>query len=282
MATLTEINTELVTEITEALTAAGITSVSVGSEWPSKEALQDVGNGGPAIVAVIHRTTPYQRRNMRFEHSRTVNPVSIQSTVSDFSIAPGQSITITLAFSLGSTAVNRGDIVSCALVNGDRNNSVSYTAPHGASLNSMATGLAAVINSSLSPVLAVAHGAVVTVTNGSTAGYHISSNVGNAIQIAEAIMWADSSMQINCWSGDLATKGLIRDTLVVFLAGLDDKDGFSLPSCEWVKFRLHTGKPIDADTDKDVFTDLFLFTIEYMIDEVFTKYVVVATSPQLP
>ena len=283
MATLSEVNSKLVTLIKNALTGANITAVKVGSEWPSDDVLEDAGNGiAPSVIAVIHKMSTFPTQNLSFQHSYTTYQVGIQSHVSDFSIAPSQSVSLTISLAEGSLAVKKDDMVSCILSNGDSNEAATYIAPSGsATLNTMAAGLAAAIQTKFSGFSATASGSVITITNGQAVGYHIASSVGNRTDVSKAVKWAIRSMQINVWCGDLETKKNIRNAMEILLGQLDDSDGFILPSNEWVRLKFNGAKPNDADTDKDVYCDFYLFTIEHFVDIPIEKWAVVATDPDL-
>lgn len=282
MATLAAINTELVTLVQGALTAAGVTTAQVGSEWPAKDDLENAGRDSIPVVAIVHKMTAYQSRNMRYPHSVTDNPVGIQSTTSDFSIAPSQSVTITLSYASESSAVNVNDGVSCGFVNGNFNTATSCGAVSGDTLSSMATKLATAINAAaITGISASASGDVVTVSNSGPSGYHIYSNVGNTTTIAETVKWASRSMQINVWCGDLTTKFAIQQAIETLLSQIDDAQGFALPSTEWIELKFHGARPDDTTTDKDVYCDLYLFTVDHMVDVSIELWPILATNPQI-
>lgn len=281
MATLSEINTQLVTLVNNALEAASIEGVQVGTEWPPKDALQDAGKDITPIIAIIHKLTNYQTRNLRLKHSTTTTPVSIESVVSDFSITPGQVVHLTLSLSVGFSSVGAGQIASCVLSNADTTNAATYVSVGGDTLDTMATALAAAIHSTFPAITATASGAVITVTNGDTVGYNISSNVGSTTLVKESVKWACRSMQINAWSGDLVARAAIHECIEQLLGSLDDAEGFALVSTEWIDLAFHGAKPDDAETDKDVFCDIFLFTLENMVDIPIEQFAVVAPIMQL-
>lgn len=279
MAQLSDINSQLVSLVEAALANANLYNISVGTEWPNTDSLQNADQN--PVIAIIHKQTSYQPRNMRFEHSETVNPVGTSSALSDTSLSPGQSVTLTLSFAKGSSAVNEGDTVSFVISNGDSNNAATFTAPAGATLQSMADGLANAIASKITTFQANSAGSVVTITNNDTAGYTVSSNVGNSVDVMETVNWAIRSMQINAWCGDLKTKYNIQSVLETLLAQISDAPGFFLPSGEWVYLKYHGAKPDDEETDKNVYCDFYLFTIENMVDVPVEMWTIVAPISNL-
>lgn len=276
MALLADINTQLVSLVSNALSAAGISNCQVGSEWPPKDILQNAGQDMTSVIAVLHKMTTYRSRNMRYQHSVTVNPVGVISTLSDFSIAPGQSVTLTL-----SASVNVGDLVSFVVSADNSTNAATFTAVSGATLNSMAAGLVTAINATFSTMSASASGAVITITNNDTIAYHVTTAVGNTTSISETVKWACRSMQINVWCGDLTTKFAIQAAIETLLAQLDDAEGFALTSTEWVQLKFHGAKPDDAETDKDIYCDFYLFTIDATVDVTQEYWPVAATIPTI-
>jgi hypothetical protein len=283
MATLSEINSFLVKTISTALTTAGVTNGQVGSEWPSTEILQDVGKDCGPVLALIHRHTPYESGNMRFPHSVTSSPAAITSTVSSRSIAAGQTTTITIALAQGATQTKPGDIVSVIWLNGDTYFNTSYTVKSGDTVSAIATGLGAAVQAAQQTVTvaASASGAVLTLTNNGSVGYQVSSNVGITIQTREGILWACRYMQLNAWSGDLATKFKIQQAIEQQFAIWHDQRGFFLLSGEWVEFKFRDAKPDDGDTDKDVYTDLYLFDLKNIVDQKIDKWAITAPSVQV-
>ena len=103
-------------------------------------------------------------------------------------------------------------------MNGNSDDGATYTAIAGDTLHSMASALAAAINTSFPAMSAAASGAVISVTNNDTVGYHIASHVGNVSNVKETVTWAIRSMQINVWCGDLTSKFAFQQTLETLFA----------------------------------------------------------------
>lgn len=281
MAILADINTSLVTQINAALAAASISGYSVGTEWPPKDALQSVGNSSSSKLSIIHKLTNYQCKNMRFPHSTQTEPVGIQSTLSDVSFAPGHTVDLTIGYATGSSAVNTNDMLSLLLTNGDSYDGATFSAPSGATLSSVATGLAAAIETVFPGITAIATGAVIAITNGTSVGYNVASNVGNVTNVAETVNWAIRNMQLNVWTGNLIQKFAIQQAMEQLFATIDDAQGFFLDSGEWIRLKFHGARPDDAEVDKDVFCDMYLFTIENMVDIPVEMWAVIAPNPAL-
>jgi hypothetical protein len=279
MATLKDVNKALVALVRQALTDGAFTNVVVGSDWPSTEARQKAGNAnGQALVAVIHKFSSYQSKNFPFEQSETHIEPGIASTLSDTNLAPGQSITLTIGYSAGSTAVITGDMIGCSFT-ADTILSGTFTAPAGATLSSVATGLAASINSAAAGITASVVGAVITLNNTGLIGYKVSSNVGSKFTVQEAIQWAIRNMYVSTWSGSLQAKHQIHAIIEDLLNRLTWARGFTLPSGEWIELKLTGAKPNDQETDKDVYSDYFLFNVEHWVDARVDKWSVIALSP---
>jgi hypothetical protein len=224
--------------------------------------------------------TSYQSRNMPFEHSVSWVDPGIVTTLSDVNMAPGQSVTLTIAYAQGSSAVLLGDMVACSFT-ADSVKSGTFTAPFGATLSSVAQALATSINSCGAGIQAVAVGGVITLTNSGTTAYKVSSNVGTKYAVQEAIQWAIRNCYVSVWSGSLVSKYQIHTVVESTLNRLTGNGGFPLPSTEWIELKLTGVKPDDMETDKDVYTDYFLFNIEHWTDSRIDKWSITALNPSL-
>lgn len=258
--------------------ATALPGVDVGSSFPPRERVAMVPQGKP-LVAVIHRTTSFMDNYKEYEHSIDDPPLSIKSTLSDFSLAGGQSKTLTLSFQTGETAVRVGDAVSCQLINGDYNNAAIASADLvGETLSTLATKLAADINETLDDanVSATASGAVVTITNNGTFGYRMVSNCGNQLTINIAVKDALRNLQLNVWCSDEDLKETLNDTIESTLALLERDKGFYLDSGEYVAFNLNGAKPGYDDVPQDIYLDQYIFTVKHVLTVADIAYEILA------
>lgn len=275
MADLAEINTALVGFINDSLEIAAIDGVSVGSEWPGDDALKDAA--GAPVIAVIHKTSNYRRMGMDYESAETDKDLGTSSELSDTFMGPTLAVTLSVALAEDATAVVPGDTISFIIQNADVDDAATYVAIEGDGINEVAAGLAVSIHTQFPLLTAVATGPDIVITNGDTVGYQVATHTGNGSTVSLVTAWATRSMQINIWSGNLDTKFQLRLLIEELLLALNGTDGFALESTEWVAFKLTGAKPDDAETDKDVFCDMFLFMIEHACEIDVAKYPVVAT-----
>lgn len=282
MANLDETLKGLVDAISAAMVDADMGNVIVGSEWPARDALSDAALQQQPIIAVVHKFTHYQDL-LPFEHSETTSPIGIASSLSDFSLAPDQSVVLSLTLAEDSEAVGNTDSVSLQISNGEVVAAATASAGPSTTLEQLAQLLADDINDKLVDfgIVAVADDESVTVSNSGAAGFHVLTHVGNASIVKETVKWGNRNIQVTAWTGDLAVRSAIRLIVEEVLSNLDRASGFFLPSEEWVRFSLDSSKPDDANTDKDIFTDIFIVTAKAMVDVTTEKWAIIATIPQV-
>lgn len=273
MAYLPDVMKGMVDKLDAHLAGAGF-SATVGSEWPSADLRTKAGKGSP-LVAVIHRYTDYKDL-IPFDHYETEELKSIKSVFSDTSINDGQSVTLTIQLDNDHEAPRAGDLVSCIFRNGHIDKAATYKIATDDTLSDIAFGLAAAIETELPSMVAENTGAVITITSGDTNGYSIESYTGNTADVAVAVKYAVRSMQVNFWCKGLSLRGLLQKSIESFMAGIDRATGFNLQNGEWVDLKFLKSTPVESDTDKDVFTDVFIFQLCHWTDVLDKKYTVVA------
>lgn len=280
MAFLKDIQTQFIQMIRDALSAAGIENTTVAKNFPPVSVIQNVARDTSAVISLYLKQTAYFSKDLGFEQSETANPCGIASRTSDFSLAPGQLVTIFLGLAAGSQAVNVNDQISCQLTNGDFDEAVTVAAAQGATLTSLADQLATAINAAFDGLAqATADNGAVVVENISSQGFHISTACANTWTINEAVKWAVRSYQIIVWTGDTETKEQIQEAIEGLLSDLDDDAGFLLTTTnEFIELQFNGARPDDAEQLKDIYRDDYLFTLEHWVTKQVTAYGIVATN----
>ena len=259
MAELKDIYTALISQINSALSAANLSNIGVGSEFPPKKVLQDVGQpGGESVIALVHKMTNYSSKFMRYQESITESPVSLKSELSTTSIMPGQSAILEL-----SEVPISNEAVSLVRMNGEGTEAATYLAQEGDQLSDIASGLATAIGQ-LSGFTVEASDAEIEITNSGTAGFQISTHVASSAEVQESSEWAHRSMQLIIWSASLTARDSIFQVIEKLLSKINDAGGFAL-SGQSIELKLLGSRPNHAETDKDVFCDLFLFDLEHSV-----------------
>lgn len=282
MASLAEVEQRFQSLLATAVNEAGLSSTTVGLKYPPEELLQKVGTDSGSIVAIIHKHTSYKSPGMTFTHSTEHVPPSIKSTLNSTSIAPGQTATLTLSFAPGNSVVNAEDLVGFGWKNGDLNNASTYSCQLGDTLPSIATALAAEIETQAGPfgIHAVASGAVISLSNTGTAGFTVGTAVGSITTLKRATKEAFRNFQICLWSADLDASELLEDTIEQTLLALDEQSCFKLSSGETIRFKLLGSLPGYGDTDKDAWGYVFMVSLEHFVDLTIKQWAVVAALPE--
>jgi hypothetical protein len=210
-----------------------IMSTKVAIGWPPINVLQDAARGNQGIVAVYDRRIA--RNSTRWnpvEVGRVVKPSTLQSSISNATILPLGSQTITLA---GAVAPN--DAVSAVLTNRGATFTASVagtfgtpaaaqvvTGGTGDTAATMATKLAAAINAdqTLSTwVTAAAVGAVVTLTSILPgAALTLFSATGNTASRTQEIGRRLRQFQIACWAVPDEARSALTDPIEPLIAQL--------------------------------------------------------------
>lgn len=278
MASLEDVKEGLVSAIEAALSAASITGAQVGARLPSDDVIQDVAQGTSSVIAVYLKQSTF-KPVMRLEQSQTDTDCGITSTASDFSLAPSQTVTITLAFAQGSSAVNGNDTIGVQLWNGDFEGDASATAAAGDTLDSLAAKLVSAINSAFTGLVnATSNGAVVSVEITGGNGYHVATATGNRSILNETVSWACRYFQIIVWTGDPDVDTSIHQCLEDLFNSLDDNFGIALAD-ETIRVRYTGAIPDYADQQKDVYRDNHLLSVDHMCTIPYTQYPIVASNP---
>jgi hypothetical protein len=273
MATLPDVMSALVQQVITATANIIVNSqtinVEVGEGWPNLDGRQDVARGGSAVVGVYHKMTSYSKPN--FPHIRvyTDSPIGIKSMVSSLTIHPGQTATITLSYASGSSQVNLSDAISACIQNGILRDAGIGIALSSETLTSLATKLAAFINGQ-SPintwVSASAAGAVVTLTNNSSAVLLLSSYVGNTRSVTRDVQKAHRSVQIIVWSGDKDVRDAVGIAITNLVATLEDQYGYQTSSGELIRLLNQGERPDDQNMQSDIYRIDYQLMLEHSVD----------------
>lgn len=279
MAYLPDVLEALATQFAQSLEDANVSNVKVGSEWPNEDDRFAIPKGGPDVVAIIHRFTDYKDQRP-FEHYEIEEPKSIKSELSTDSINSGESITLTVQLEDDIDSVNVDNLISFVLSNADGNIATTYRTVEDDTLESIAEALAVKISTDIPGMVAYAEDAVITITSSNPAGFYVTSNTGNTSIVGTAVQWAVRNMQFAIWTGNLERKYILQKRVEAFFSKLVRKQSFYLPTGENVEIILTTAKPDDSDTDKDLYTDMYIFNASHFTDDEDKKYTVVAPIPQ--
>jgi hypothetical protein len=280
MAALTDVNAELLSQVQAALTAAGINATTC-LYYPTDDMIEAVASSKVPLVAIYLRTSTFYNKNMRYRRETDPGVCGIAATLPENLLLPGQSVSLTLAYAIDQSAVQVNDGVAFYVRNGNGQIGASYNAVSGDTLNSVATGLAAAINTNFAnnSITASANVAVVTITNSNeTIGYQAATATGNVSTAREAVQWASRSYQIIAYSADLDDREAIQECIENVLAAADDNYGFYLTSGEAIRIKMTGGKSGDADTQKDIYRDDFIFTVDHAVDAIETLYAILMPS----
>lgn len=225
------------------------------------DAIQNLARGGPALIGIFDR---HMSRNTTRWNIIGLTPTlpdpKIVSTVSNSNLFPGFSQTITL-----SVGVNVGDAVSAIIKSGVNTYSQATIAQEGATLDSMATNLAAAINSDPKMgqfVIASATGPVVNLVNIGGIGQQLSSLTGSAgSQITE---WAreEHSVQVDLMAQTYQQRNAIGSQLLGQFAKTQATFGLKQPDGTWMRVRINSNMPSRDTSNSDIYRWIFLLDIE--------------------
>lgn len=198
-----------------------VPTVAVG--WPPLTTLQKVAvNNAPVISVYDHGPAVDTTRWLPLQLSTVVVPVpGITSTLNTPEISPGAHATVTIA---GTPNPQNGDAVSL-VVNGI---GAVYVTQTNDTANTVAAGLAGVINANLSAYLTTSvSGAVVTLNNISTVVEQFTSNVGAGANIQLEVRRAKRKVGIIIWAQTADQRDQISDVIESRLAYLQAFFGYT-------------------------------------------------------
>lgn len=275
MAALPEVNAALLSLAQTALTAAGYSAATTCLYYPTDDMITGVADSKMPLVSIYLRQSSFQNRNMRYRRELDMGVCGTAVSLNSLILPPG-SITLTLSYAVGQTAVQVSDAVAFYAKNGVYQQGASYTSVSGDTLATMATNLAAAINTNFiaESIIATASGAVVTITNNGSEGFQVATASGNVAIGFEAVLWASRTYQIITYSATLDDREALQGCIENMLAAAEDNYGVALTSGEFIRIKMNNGRSGDADVQKDVYRDDFIFTVDHAVDETQNLYTV--------
>lgn len=273
----------LVTQLQQA-TASVNPAPIVAAGWPPLDLLTNkVAKGTSSAVSVYDSGKSRDAsRFMIYTANEIIGTPGISSSVSAPYLTAGGTVTVTL-----SGTVNTNDAVSFVIGTGPGLEAAIVEAATGATLDTMATALAAEINTALTGLAtATATGAVVTVTNATQAILMVASNVGN---IGTRYIETDRKVrdiQVDVWTNSDAQRTVIGRLVDQQLSYLDATFGVqgvggSTDDGTWVRVRNLGDRMNDDDVLKDLYRWTWNVTLEHAQTYAENLYSVLAFIPSM-
>jgi len=253
--------------------------ITVGLGWPDVERLQDVARGKMLISVHERLTGKVPRRYLNQTQQFTPLPCGIAAVLSNDVIGPTGSETLTLSFSVGSSAVNQYDGVGLGAAFGFLESGATVIASTGNSLHDVASALATNINATdvLSDwISASATGAVVTLTNLLSAPLKIAKGVGNRTIRTKETGREQADLQITLWADSQKSRYSIGDIIQPLLNDLEDQGRVQINAGDHANFGYNGSMNNDADVQKNTYRREFLLSAEYSVRKTDFAYPVLA------
>lgn len=279
---------------TAGLAVGGVAMVvKIGTDWPPQNVLQDIARtgyvavngqnvprGGTAIISVFDRKAG--KNSTRWSPdvlaTTTVMAQITSAIASPADLPPYTSTTITL----GGPGVGLGDAVSIIATNSldvpAQTAAVVKVAGPTETTTTMATALAALVNADLvlsTWLLASASGAVVTLTNKTSAVLVLQSYTGNGGSQTREVGRMDRQVQVSCWVPTIEARSALVGVMQTLFANL--QIGFlTTAGGESAQLTYQSDYDMDDDTATDIYRHDFLLMIDYPLTTVDLLYAIVA------
>lgn len=263
--------------VADLLQPSGLFNIKVGNEWPAQEGLSRVTQCQHSLITVYDRKMAQDvTRWLTVQKRKTDGVLGIAATMSNETIAPGATETITIGYADGQTAVHVEDAIMANLrVDLTTQDGAVAIAVAGETLTTLAAKLAASINARTpmtSWVNATSVGAVVSITNVTSQAIQLSGECGNIQTVDYEQGRTKRYMQIVLWTKDTATRDAISDRIEVALSALERAYGFELASTEQVQVKKEGDFFDSTDAKAGVYRRDFFIAIEYAITSVDFAY----------
>lgn len=242
--------------------------ILIGLGWPDVERLQDVARG-KLLISIHNRQT--QRIPMRYISkpvSKVKMPCGITATLSNDSVEPSGDVTLTLAYSDGSSAVNLNDGVGLGAFFAAIDEGATAISGATETLSSLAEKLADSINDRdvLSDwISASATDEVVTITNLQDQNILLRAAVGNrSIRTTETAR-QQADLQITLWANSEKSRYTVGDVLESYFGKFERFPRLEVAASD--RALVSYGGQLDSydDTQKDVYRRDFMLSAEYSL-----------------